>query len=212
MNHKITKGFTLIELMLSMTFIAIMLIAIAMCIMQMATIYNRGETLRQVNQAARTLSTDMQDTVSAAYPFAINQAAIDAGRLCTGQFTYVWNTPSTNNVYNPTSDGTIRFVRVKDTGGALCSNFATPVLKANATELLETGDRSLLVRSFSITQATEDANTGQRLYIISTMLGTNNLAAIDTTSNTCKPPTDLNSDLSYCAVNEFTITVRAGIR
>lgn len=211
MNHN-TRGFTLVELMLSMTFISVMLIAIALCIMQIATIYTRGETMRQVNQAARVLAVDMQDTLASSSMSTINQPAINEGRLCTGRYSYVWNTPTTNNNYQVASDGIIRFVRVNDAGGTLCSNLASPVIKANATELLEESDRSLLVRSFSIGPAAEDAAIGQRLYVISVMLGTNNLAAIDAASDTCRPPGDAESDLSYCAVNEFTITVRTGIR
>ena len=214
MNRNTTNhnGFTLIELMLSMTFIAIMLIAIAMCIMQMTTIYNRGETLRQVNQAARALSADMQDTFAAANPFTITPGSIAAGRLCTGKYSYVWNTPSTNNKYPSPSTEPIHFVRVNDNGGALCANLTADIVKANATELLQAGDRSLIVRSFSITPASEDLTIGQRLYVISVMLGTDNLDAIDAASNTCRPPTEDDSDISYCAINEFTITVRTGIR
>lgn len=214
MNHKVAlRGFTLIELMLSMSFIAFMLIAIALCIIQMSTIYSRGETLRNINQAARVIATDMEDTITAAYPFNVDQTTVNAGRLCMGQFSYIWNTPTTTNAYtNPTADGTIRFVRVADANGALCSNLSAPITKTNAVELLEAGDRTLIVRSFAITRVAEDAATKQQLYTIAMALGTNDLNAIDTTANTCKPPSDAGADLTYCAVNEFSITVRAGIR
>ncbi len=212
MSHK-RRGFTLIELMLSMTFIAFMLIAIALCIIQMSTIYNRGETLRSINQAARVIATDLDDTITAAYPFEVDQTAVAAGRLCTGRFSYVWNTPSVTNVYaSPDTDKTIHFVRVEDANGLLCSNLSTPVTKANATELLEAGDRTLIVRSFAIVRVAQDNNTKQQLYTISMSLGTNDINAINTTANTCKPPSDTGADLTYCAVNEFSITVRAGIR
>lgn len=196
-----------------MTFIAFMLIAIALCIIQMSTIYNRGETLRSINQAARVIATDLDDTITAAYPFDVDQAAVDAGRLCTGRFSYVWNTPTATNTYaSPDTDKTIHFVRVEDANGALCSNLSTSVTKANATELLEAGDRTLIVRSFAIVRVAQDNNTKQQLYTISMSLGTNDINAINTTANTCKPPSDTGADLTYCAVNEFSITVRAGIR
>lgn len=219
MNHKAVHGFTLIELMLSMSFISVMLIAIALCVIQMSTIYNRGETLRQVNQAVRTISTDMEDTIAGAYPFDVNQATIDAtGRLCTGQYSYVWSTPDVSGVpgvANNYDDGTIvRFARVRDAGATLC---ATPaplqIVKANATELLEAGDRTLVVHSFKITQVGQSDNAKQRLYTIKMMVGTNNTAAIETTATdtSCRPPSDSAADLTYCAVNDFTITVRAGM-
>lgn len=211
-RSRTAKGFTIIELMLSMSFIAVMLITIALCVIQISTIYARGETLRQVNQAVRTIGTDIENTIATVHPFDIDQSAIEAGRLCTGQYSYVWNTPTTSNGYTDAGGEVIRFVRVSDPNQLLCDNLSSSAVKADAVELMEAGDRALVVRSFAITPVADDALTGQRLYTLTLLLGTDNTAAIDTTSNQCRPPADSESDLTYCAINEFTLTVRAGVR
>lgn len=221
-TYKYQKGFTLIELMLSMAFISVMLMAIALCILQMSTIYSRGETLRQINQASRVISADMQRTIGGADTAAMQLGAVtNNGRLCTGQFSYVWNVAPNedgspkypNNRYEGNNDP-IRLIRVTDSGGIYCTdpNRRIDPVTASPVELLASGDRTLQVRKLTATAGRESAITGQRLYTVGIMLGTDNVNAIDSTTDSCKPPTDLQSDLTYCAVNEFSITVRAGIR
>src|ERR1044071_8859022 len=103
-----TSGFTLVELMLAMTFISLLLIAIALTTIQISNIYNKGITLREVNQAGRSLSDELQRNVSNAVPFDVTPKAGNAplsskyvvhtgsgntggGRLCLGDYSYVWN-------------------------------------------------------------------------------------------------------------------------
>lgn len=95
------QGFTIIELMLSMTFVAILLLGIAMTIIQVGNIYNKGMALRQINQSARDISDDLRKSVSGSSVTALAQDYIEAapagpdpgpgGRLCLGSFSYVWN-------------------------------------------------------------------------------------------------------------------------
>lgn len=208
--------------MLSMAFIAVMLMAIALCILQMSSIYNRGETLRQVNQASRVISTDMQRTFNGADSSSVRLNVVESnGRLCTGQFSYIWNVPPNddgspkypNNRYTSNEDP-IRFIRITDSGAAYCADPNQHIDPATArpVELLVAGDRTLQVRKLSAAESREGILTGQRLYTIGVMLGTDNINSIDATTDRCRPPSDLESDLTYCAVNEFSITVRAGIR
>ena len=216
------RGFTLIELMLSMAFISIMLMAIALCILQMSTIYSRGETLRQVNQASRVIAADMQRTIGGADASAVKIDAVESsGRLCTGQFTYIWNVAPNedgspkypNNRYQD-NDDPIRFIRIADSGATYCSdpNQRVDSATAHPVELLAAGDRTLQVRKLTTTAGRESEITGQRLFTVGIMLGTDNTEAIEATTDRCKPPTDVQSDTTYCAVNEFNITVRAGMR
>ena len=60
------RGFTLIELMLAMTFISVLLLAIAMTIIQIGNIYNKGTTVKEINQAARAIADDVSRSASAA--------------------------------------------------------------------------------------------------------------------------------------------------
>jgi type II secretory pathway pseudopilin PulG len=105
------QGFTLIELMLAMGFVAALLIAIAMTVIQISNIYNRGLTLKEVNQAGRSIANELQRSIAASTPFGVDLGAgsryiskdfrvlvntrnVDkpwGGRLCVGQYSYIWN-------------------------------------------------------------------------------------------------------------------------
>jgi hypothetical protein len=222
--------------MLSMTFIAIMLVAIAMCIIQMSTIYTRGETLRAVNQASRTVVEDMQRTFADANESSI-VVRTDYSRVCTGSYTYVWNVVGSekeNNTYvtiagQPTPPA-IRFVRIVDNGGAYCNNATSDTslpsvnkkIPQGATtqpvEFLQEGDRSLAIHKFDISDMSLSPSaplSRQKMLTISMLVGTDNSGAIESTAGgdrKCRPPADMGSDVNYCAVNELSFTVRIGVR
>ena len=221
MNHRHT-GFTIVELMLSMAFIAAMLLAIAMCILQLSAIYTRGETLRQVNQASRTLAADFRQSFASADPAAITITT--NGRLCTGKVSYIWTNPEgtfTNNRF--TDNGEFRLIRIVDSGGQYCeANGSLPIHRntrinrANTSpvELLEVGDRSLRIHDLRVTPAGNAPMTKQRLFSITVVAGTDDTAVIDTTTDRCRPPSSAavqDGSINYCAINEINLTVRAGI-
>lgn len=223
MYHKLhRKGFTLIELMLAMSFLSVLLLAIAMTVIQVSNIYTRGLTLKEVNQAGRAVSADLKSGISSSAPFAIpgpkyvQQAW--GGRLCVGQYSYIWNYGAT--LSNPSADGTnsnvysnstnkIRFVKVPDNSGVYCSSSGKAIDSNGAVELLASGDRDLAIHSFSIVNDSTDARSSQGLYSISYVLGTNDQAALMPGATSCRPPSDLASDLNYCSINQFDIVVRA---
>lgn len=220
-------GFTLIELMLAMTFIAMLLVAIALTTIQISNIYNKGITLREVNQVGRSVSDELQRTIALATPFDIAPglnsryiAQQGGGRLCLGNYSYVWNygnalaggagAPSALNKYD--NNTPVRFVRATDASGSLCK--ITPALpavpRANATDLLSTGDRDLVLHSFSISRTSDDSATGQSIYAISMLIGTNDRAQLTANDASCKPPAEGVGDENYCSVNQFDIIARAG--
>lgn len=115
------KGFTLIELMLAIGFVGSLLVLIALIIIQIMGLYNKGLTLKEVNEVSRIVVRDMQQSISSAdafrlqylndddeptYPKTLQEAinpgddgsevdyySNDAGgRLCTGVYSYIWNT------------------------------------------------------------------------------------------------------------------------
>ena len=217
------KGFTLIELMLAMTFVSVLLLAIAMTVVQISHIYTRGLTLKEVNQAGRSLAIELKRGISQSAPFTVpgpkyvNQAW--GGRLCVGQYSYIWNYGATlnnattdannSNVY---TDGTkMSFIKVPDSAGAYCS-ITTPYPKidnTNAVEMLASGDSSLVMQSFSITNNSTDPASGEAIYSISYSIGTNDQAALNPSYTSCKAPDQSGSDLNYCSINQFDIVVRA---
>lgn len=232
MNRDNTHGFTLIELMLAMTFIAMLLMAIAMTTIQISNIYNKGITLREVNQAGRALSDELQRSVASATPFDVTPRVDESpdtaaskyivrdggGRLCLGRYTYAWNygasiagdtgAPSVFNAYD--NGEAVRFAKVDDPGAALCTDPTLPIVRANATEMLSSGDRDLVVHAFSITNSATDAVTGQALYSISMVVGTNDNEQLTANDASCLPPAQGAGKENYCSVNQFDIIARAG--
>jgi hypothetical protein len=235
MNHDNKHGFTLIELMLAMTFIAALLVAIALTTIQISNIYTKGITLREVNQVGRSVSDELQRTIASATPFDVTPKKDDSpatetskyvvrdggGRLCLGSYTYVWNygkalstgVPPVLNTYSGTDASIpIHFAKVTDPSGTLCANPALSPSRANSTELLSSGDRDLVMHSFSITRTANDSGTSQSIYSISMLIGTNDRAQLVSNDASCKPPAQGVGDESYCSVNQFDIIARAGNR
>jgi prepilin-type N-terminal cleavage/methylation domain-containing protein len=227
MNHVKKDGFTLIELMLSMSFISLLLLAIAMTTIQVSNIYNRGLTLREVNQAGRSISEELQRSISASAPFEINTASPvtkyvirpGGGRLCLGRYTYAWNFGSALKgntgapaIYNTYSDSSsqIRFVKANDSSASLCTDPTLKIKRADATDMLVSGDRDLAMHKFTISKGAEDLTIGQTLYAISMTIGTNDRAELVTGDTSCKPPSSSLGNENYCSVNQFDIIARAG--
>jgi len=118
------KGFTIIELMLAMAFISMLLLVIALTLVQIATIYNRGNTAKQINQSSRAVSEELSLALTSSGSFSLAPAdrkyveTASGGRLCVGKYSYIWNygkalspagvypnpTPATNrNIYIPSA-------------------------------------------------------------------------------------------------------------
>jgi prepilin-type N-terminal cleavage/methylation domain-containing protein len=232
MNHNNKSGFTLIELMLAMTFISVLLVAITMTTIQISNIYNKGITLREVNQAGRSVSSELQQSIASSVPFDVtpktdNSPATETsryvvrdggGRLCLGNYSYAWNygkaltggagAPAIYNKYD--NNTPVRFAKVEDAGGSLCADVNLPVPKSNANELLSTGDRELVLHSFSVTETASDSATNQALYAITMVIGTNDRTQLTTDNTSCKPPATGAGNENYCSVNEWDIIARAG--
>lgn len=229
MNHarQEVKGFTIIELMLAMTFIAALLVAIALTTIQISHIYNKGLTLKEVNQVSRSVSDELQRSIGASAPFNVDPLSTTTryittypggGRLCVGRYSYAWNYgkalvggPDAPQIYNMYDDGTpVHFAKVNDPSASLCTAPSTSIKKSDSTEMLATGDHDLVMHTFTITNAATDDVTGQALYAISMTIGTNDQSQLTTDDTSCKPPSQGQGNEDYCSVNQFDIVVRAG--
>ena len=60
-----TNGFTIIELMIALTFIAFLLIFIVIMTMRITQMYSKGMTLKSINQSSRTIVEQMARDISA---------------------------------------------------------------------------------------------------------------------------------------------------
>lgn len=179
MNRK-EKGFTMIELMLAMTFISMLLVAIALTIVQIANIYNKGIITKEVNSSSQAISDELTLAMQSSSSFSLVPSAHKyvssnwGGRLCMGQYSYIWNygkalaSQDTNrNQYSgPNTAGNtvisggitryeISFVKVPDAGGAYCVPDVTgaypKIDPSSAVELLRTGDHGLVLHNFTVT-------------------------------------------------------------
>ena len=223
------QGFTLIELILAMAFLSVLLLAIAMTVIQIGNTYNRGVTLKDVNQAGRSIVSDLQRSIGESAPFPIEPGVGThfinnswGGRLCIGKYSYIWNYGSTLNAKNPleinkydsndTSLAPINFVKVVDANSSYCWNESKRIDPNQSTELLTASDHNLAIQSFNITSETTalDSKTGERLYSLSFYLGTNETAALKNNGTACKNPGEDGADIAYCSVQEFDIVIRAG--
>jgi prepilin-type N-terminal cleavage/methylation domain-containing protein len=231
-NHQ--KGFTLIELILAMTFLSMLLLAIALTIVQISGIYNRGITVKEVNQAGTSLATQLGQSIAASSQFSISGASTKyiqqgnwGGRLCLGQYSYIWNygTAINNdqagslNVYD-TSNGDapstlIGLVKAYDPDGAYCTTPTKPVIPSTAVELVNVGQHSLAIHQLTISSAATaaDPGTGEQLYTVSFTIGTNDAGTFLTTGgyvSGCSPPGTAGADPTYCVVQQFSLVARAG--
>lgn len=230
--HNNAKGFTLIELMLSMSFIAVLLLAIAMTIIQIGTIYNKGIIAKDLNQTARQVSDDFSRTASQSNDLTIatdlryNSAG---GRLCFGGYSYIWNTA---RAIQTNDDGLTRYigrtnipglVKVPDVGRIYCSvtsvgGFVHEDIRAAdanlSQELLQEGDSKLGVQQLTIIpeSVVRDTTTNQVLYTLNLILGTGNYTAMNATQSACLTPGENDADPVYCTVQPFTIVLRTGSR
>lgn len=244
MNHvdnQKNKGFTLVELLLAMTFISALLLAIAMTIVQIANTYNHGMIIKDVNQTARALTTELDLAVRSSSSFSTAPADHQyvsspwGGRLCMGQYSYVWNYAKALSSVNPNRnmyssinmagnivhDGVntrseISFVKILDPAGSYCvpdgSGNYPNVSPTNATELLRSGDHSLGIHAFTIAPplaSTKDSLSAQALYQFSFTLGTSDINALNADQSRCKAPNVAGSDPNYCSVEQFAIVLRA---
>lgn len=217
MNYKRPKqqGFTLVELMLAMTFIAILLFMITLLVLQVSAIYNKGLTLRAVNEAGQLLSSEVQRRLNTASPASVeftNDVDGTGGRLCAAGTVYAWNytqgAPGRLNQYpTPNEDDAIGFIKFQGSREDFCERRMAIPARAQTTDLLNSADTRLMIRDFSLTSEQLAEDSTQTLYQVSLTIGTNTEDLIDSNGQ-CRPPSDGGDE--FCAVNEFSFTARAG--
>lgn len=250
-QSKNQNGFTIIELVISMGFIAGLLILITMTVMRIGNIYTKGVTLKETNQSGRLISSELQNGISVSNQFSLDSTVGDkytdvlkksktglyvlndyGGRLCLGQYSYIWNYGyainqaiasndySKLNAYQGVAPSSkmIRFVKAQDSATTHCQNPATPTttVPSSAIELLVPGQGNLAMQDFKIINAISPVKQGQTIYNISFTIGTNDWSAMNytlvgqkPTNVSCKPPSDVLSNVLYCSISDFNIVMRS---
>jgi len=136
---KTRKGFTIIELLLAMSFIAVLMVTIAFLVIRITAIYQKGLSTRSVNQVGRNLidefnravadspvdgTLDSRDRYFVSIPNAGTQLQ---GAFCTGRYSFVWNTGTAikegRRIQFRNNNGTFSFrlLRLNDAGRTICT-------------------------------------------------------------------------------------------
>lgn len=126
---KSSAGFTIIEVSLSLTFIAFIILFLTASMLSIIKTYNKGVWLSQVNQALRQMNADIADTVKYSASPKVKMVDGEATRLCANGVTYAWNLQSwidedrpRNKFEGERSGSSLRLVRIEDKSGAYCIN------------------------------------------------------------------------------------------
>ena len=234
-DKKMPSGFTLVELSFSMIFIALLMISMTMTIIQIINTYNRGLLMKEVNQVGRTVTDQMQRTISSSTPSSTvnivkftnpsNSSEVTGGRLCLGNYSYIYNfaktlKESSINTQNKigSSGSKVGFIRIPDEGGNYCkpaNNGTYNVIPAalERVDMLSSSAYSLTLYNLGVVSPSSsyDSVSGQRLYYIDVSLGTSDYKAIEAGNDSrCKAPSDEGADQNYCSISSFPFVARAG--
>lgn len=225
----IKKGFTIVETMLSMAFISMLIIGIAIVTNQVINSYRKGITLKSINQVGQALSDDLFRAATGARGAQIiaNQDFIsepDHGALCLGDYSYLWttgpalvdpareqerllyaNTPTETNV-------PIRLAKVRDDSKYYChalrqgaSKVRGKIARKDVTELIEPGDGELAINQFQMISGPFSPQINQGLTTFIFSIGTfHDQQSIDANAQCL-----MTDNQSYnCAINKFEVVVR----
>lgn len=222
------KGFTLIELMLSMAFVAVLLVTMILAIIHISNTYTKGMTIKSINQAGRDINDTLRrDGVREGLATSPIQPAAGGGlgRVCLGNYSYLWNEaesllPEGSPVNYQDTDTPIVFARISDTGADYCKPLATggynmSVPRDNSVEMLPADRGDYAVHSFTVERTPPFASPigANSLYHIRYMIGTNGTDTmqgdIATLDRSCRPPSDNTNNFNFCSINTFELILRA---
>lgn len=226
-------GFTIIELTLSIGFLAILLISILMITLISGKMYLKGNTNRTVNQASRdfadTVTRDFlsSSTGSIAVPeksaLATGSSAY-SGRVCFGsQVAYLWNTadlingdPSNTSGHLITKDGkAIRFARITNPQAKYCvkdadENYPMTISDSENFSDLFGPNQGYALYSMNIHPI---ASSGQRaMFELTYTLGTDEKDTTEVKDGVieCKPSNEYSANFNFCSISDFDMIVRVG--
>ena len=134
------KGFTIIELLLSMAFLATMLLAIATLTIRILDIYRKGLSLRAVNSIGREIITDLTRIIGGS-PIVENINPIATGNDIDWDDIIIAYRNYFNETYRKVSDNTSKTIQA---GGVFCTGSYSYIWNtASAIDEYRNGDGSL---------------------------------------------------------------------
>jgi prepilin-type N-terminal cleavage/methylation domain-containing protein len=132
------RGFTIIELLIAMTFVAVLMLTVAFLVIRITAIYQKGLTLRSVNQVGRNLIDEFNRAVEDSpvddeldnrdrYFYTVSEGGRQLqGAFCTNKYSFLWNTgDAINNGHrirfkNAQGEFVFRLARFRDGGRVIC--------------------------------------------------------------------------------------------
>ena len=231
------KGFTIIELTLSMAFVSVLLLAIVMTSIQAGRIYNKGVVLESVNQASRDIGDSIRRDFMQSDAAHVSQAdgsesviilseggEPKSGRFCLGKYSYLWNYPSVleaalagESVSGPVvrrGDTIINFVRVVDDGGSFCAssdgNYETNIGadRQLMSMLDEKGDQGVVLAIHELGIVPVLANSNSSEALFRVNYTIGTSAQAEINGQQCRSPADSSANDQFCAINQFEMIVR----
>lgn len=213
------SGFTIVELSISMSMLSVLLLIILFSILNITSVYNKGITLKRVNQSGRSISNDVQADLRQSTPntddslsgagsnFAVRDGQL-AGKsvhtgICTGHNSYLWNVwgeggGNTGLNFDSTSE-LITMIKIKDSGGVYCkAPFPLPPKTASSVIV---GDDLAIREPVKV-----ERGAGDRLirftFTISTPDESNEIIYDSSGRGTCSA----GKENDFCALNTFVVT------
>lgn len=92
MQRKSEAGFTMVEVSMSLVFIAFIILFLTASLMSLFGTYNKGVWLSKVDQAVRQMRLDISDSVRFSGRTVVLSKNGKAYRLCGNGISYLWNT------------------------------------------------------------------------------------------------------------------------
>jgi prepilin-type N-terminal cleavage/methylation domain-containing protein len=203
------SGFTIVELSLAIVMVSILTLAILLLSLSVMKIYSKGVTLKSVNQVSRDIGDQLTRDLREANPDDIVSSTA-AGRLCLGNYSYVWNTPdmltnpSSTNKYNGKS---IRLTRFIDPSADICSSTSRTVNLSITGQEIIAPDSNIAIHSLDISELGSDT----AIYSAKITLGTDESGTYSGTGGTatCKPPSDSSANFDFCTIRQFELVVKS---
>lgn len=195
-RQKSKAGFTIVEMSLAMSFIAALLITIALTITGIMTTFQKGVTLKSVNNVGRNLVTEFTTAINAA-------PSIDSANLC--------NIYAVNNTDNCLRDGAFNYIFQERVGTATDSATGAVAGGIQYFGILCTGKYTYAWNTYYGIEAGQYLSikyktsvSGSTITIPSTPSDKNSIFRLvrfeDTTYNACTQ----NVDSNYQVRNSFT--------
>lgn len=223
MTSKYTqKGFTIVELTLALTLLSILMIILLISTMNIISIYNKGITLKRVNQSGRAIGQDLQESLRTSKGNFTTYGSVPAlpelvTRACTGKYSYIWtlhpgsaasggaaeevdDTLALKEVYEGVEGQEIRFARVNDPEGMYCSHPTKKPTKSESVELL--GDGLVMRQPTRFT--TNNAAEGRKL--ISAQFTISTQASGDIIRDTSRTGCKGGKMGEFCGLSTFVVT------